>query len=88
MGKKIAIGIVVVVAAFLVVVALQPAEVTVKRSATIAAPPATVHRDRLRLRTPRVRASPLGARRDERGLGLDLADRGVRVRPPHDHHRA
>jgi uncharacterized protein YndB with AHSA1/START domain len=38
MGKKIAIGAVAVVAVFLIVVALQPAEYRIERSAAIAAP--------------------------------------------------
>lgn len=40
--KKIALGLVAVVSAFVVVVALQPSEFRVSRSATMAAEPATV----------------------------------------------
>lgn len=40
--KKILVGIVVVIAVFLAVVAFQPAEFRVARSATIAAPPSAV----------------------------------------------
>jgi uncharacterized protein YndB with AHSA1/START domain len=42
MLKKILIGLVVLVALFLVVVAMQPSEFHVERTATIAAPPAEV----------------------------------------------
>ena len=42
MLKKILIALAAIVAVFLVVVALQPSEFKVERSATIAAPPATV----------------------------------------------
>jgi uncharacterized protein YndB with AHSA1/START domain len=42
MLKKVLIGIVVVIAGFLAVVAIQPAEFHITRSATIAAPPAAV----------------------------------------------
>jgi hypothetical protein len=42
MIKKILIGLAVIVLLFLVVVAFQPAEYQVKRSATISAPPAVV----------------------------------------------
>ncbi len=42
MLKKVLIGIVVVIAGFLAVVAIQPAEFRITRSATISAPPAAV----------------------------------------------
>ena len=42
MLKKILIAIAAIIAVFLIVVALQPSEFKVERSATIAAPPATV----------------------------------------------
>ena len=42
MLKKILVGIVAVIAVFLVVVALQPADFRIARTATIAAPPSTV----------------------------------------------
>ncbi len=42
MLKKILIGLAVLVALFVVVVALQPSEFQVERTATIAAPPADV----------------------------------------------
>jgi len=42
MGKKIAIGAVAVVAVFLIVVALQPSEYRIERSAAVAAPAADV----------------------------------------------
>lgn len=42
MLKKILIALAVIVVAFLVVVALQPAEFRVMRSATISAPPPAV----------------------------------------------
>ena len=42
MLKKILIALAAIVAIFLIVVALQPSEFKVERSATIAAPPATV----------------------------------------------
>jgi hypothetical protein len=43
MLKKILIGLAVVIAAFLVVVAMQPADFRVERSTVIAAPPEIVH---------------------------------------------
>ncbi len=42
MWKKIFLGLVIVIVAFLIVVALQPAHFTVSRSATVAAPPERV----------------------------------------------
>jgi uncharacterized protein YndB with AHSA1/START domain len=42
MIKKILLGVAALVAAFLVIVAIQPGEFTITRSATIAAPPAAV----------------------------------------------
>ena len=42
MGKKIAIGVVAVIAVFLIVVALQPAEYRIERSAAMTAPAADV----------------------------------------------
>jgi uncharacterized protein YndB with AHSA1/START domain len=43
MAKKIAIGLALLVALLLVVIALQPAEFAIERSAQIAAPPAAVY---------------------------------------------
>jgi hypothetical protein len=43
MFKKILIGLAVIVAAFIVVVSMQPSEFRVERSEVIAAPPAIVH---------------------------------------------
>src|SRR5689334_12374414 len=42
MGKKIAIGVVAVIAVFLIVVALQPSEYRIERSASMSAPAADV----------------------------------------------
>ena len=42
MLKKILIVLVTIIALFLIVVALQPSEFSVERTATMAAPPATV----------------------------------------------
>jgi hypothetical protein len=42
MIKKILLGIVVVIAVFIVIIALQPSEYRIERSATIVAPPAVV----------------------------------------------
>jgi hypothetical protein len=42
MLKKILIALLAIIAVFLIVVALQPSEFHVERTATVAAPPATV----------------------------------------------